>query len=179
MLRKISSFILRVFGWKITGYRPEMNKILYIGAPHTSGWDFILGLLVRSAWKLNINFVGKHNLFKPPFGFIFRALGGYPVDRSKRGNLTDQIAQIFKNVDQFAIMIAPEGTRKKVTSLKSGFYYIAKMAEVPIVMIAINGKDKEVNFSKPHFAHSTWEEEEAFVMDHYKGIEGINPEKGL
>ena len=179
MLGKISLFILRVFGWKITGHRPEMNKILYIGAPHTSWWDFVLGLLVRSAWKLNINFVGKHNLFKPPFGFIFRALGGYPVDRSKRGKLTDQIAQIFKNTDKFAIMIAPEGTRKKVASLKSGFYYIAKAAEVPIVMITINGKDKLVNFSESHFALPTWEEEEAFVLNHYKGVQGINPENGL
>lgn len=180
MAGKFSSFILRVFGWKIEGFRPhDIKKAIYIAAPHTSGWDFPLGLLVRSAWNLKINFVGKHSLFKPPWGFIFRALGGYPIDRSKRSNLTEQIVELFKDNERFAMAIAPEGTRQKVHTLKSGFYYIAKGAQVPIIMITINGAEKIVHFSEPRQPLNSWKEEEQYVLNYYKNVKGLKPENSI
>ena len=139
----ISKWILRLAGWKIEGKAPvDLKKYVLIAAPHTSWWDFPLGLLIRSASKLNINYLGKHTLFKPPFGFIFKWTGGFPINRSASHNMVKQIVRYYQEEESFAIVIAPEGTRKKVKKLKSGFYYIAKLAKVPIVMIIFDWENK-------------------------------------
>lgn len=180
MFSWLSRFILKIFGWKVSGPSPnEVPKSIFVAAPHTSNWDFVIGILVRSAWKLRVNFVGKQALFRRPFGFIFRKLGGHPVDRSKSSNLVEGIVRLFNENERFAMAIAPEGTRKKVSSLKSGFYYIADQADVPIILITINGAKKEVNFSPPRKVASTKEEELAFVWNYFKGIEGVRPGFGI
>ena len=106
-----------------------------IVVPHTSNWDFPVGVLARSALSLKISFIGKHTLFRPPHGWIFKALGGVAVDRRKNNKMVDQIAAIYRQREQFAVCLAPEGTRSKVSQLKSGFYYIALAAGVPIVLV--------------------------------------------
>ena len=116
-MKKIARFILyTLLGWKTVGNFPKhLNKYVIIAAPHTHWLDFPLGIAIKWAEGIPANYVGKASLFKPPFGFIFRWLGGAPVERTKSNNKVDSIVSIFKNRDKFILGMSPEGTRKKVT----------------------------------------------------------------
>ncbi len=178
---KFSSFIsrkiLKWWGWTIEGsYAHEIPKKVMIAVPHTSAWDLPLGVLTRSAIKADIQFVGKASLFKPPLGWIMRAIGGVPIDRSKRNNFVDSLVDIYNSRDKYNFMLAAEGTRKKVEKLKTGFYYVAKKANLPIQMIALNYKDKIVKFSKPFYTTDDFEKDMAFVESYFRGIIGKVPE---
>ena len=127
MFSQISKSILSLLGWKFIGdYPHDIDKKIIIVVPHTSNWDFPLGLLIRSALKAKIHFIGKASLFKPPHGIIFKALGGFPVKRGKNYNQVDQIVNYYNQREKFTLTIAPEGTRKKVDKLKTGFYHIVR-----------------------------------------------------
>ena len=134
-------------GWEIIGDVPRNEKkYIIIVAPHTSNVDFIIGVLVRGIVGFNSKYLGKKALFNPPYGWFFRMLGGYPVDRSKTNNLVDQVVDIYDNHEEFVIAIAPEGTRKKVGEWKTGFYFIADKAKIPIVRCVFDRKRKRVEF---------------------------------
>ena len=148
----LSKFIFtKLMGWKLVNDFPkDLKKYVVIAAPHTSWQDFPIGILARNTSGIKINFIGKDSLFKGPFGFIFRSLGGTPVDRSKSNNLVDAIVQVFNEKEEFRLALSPEGTRKKVEKWKTGFYYIAKGANVPIVMATLDFGKKQVKISKPY-----------------------------
>lgn len=112
----------------------DSSRYILIGAYHTSNWDFVIGYLVMTAIGLNLNFVGKHTLFRWPLGPFMRWLGGIPVNRSISSNFVDQVISNFRQYDELIVAIAPEGTRKKTEYWKSGFYHIAIGAGVPIVL---------------------------------------------
>jgi 1-acyl-sn-glycerol-3-phosphate acyltransferase len=134
MFRAFAMLVFRLLGWRLTDRRPvPMGSAIYLVVPHTSNWDFPLGLLVRSIARIQANYLAKQSLFRPPIGWLFRALGGYPVDRSKSTNLTDQVVHYFRTVPGFSVAITPEGTRKQVAHWKTGFWHIAKQAGVPLV----------------------------------------------
>lgn len=180
MAGSLSRFILKTLGWKITGRYPyELKKFIVAVVPHTSNIDFPLGLLVRSALETKIYFVGKKELFRPPFGAIFRALGGYPVDRTKRSNFVQAVADIFDEREEFALCFAPEGTRKRVDQLKSGFYYIAKLANVPIVLTKFDYEHKEVHFGEPFYPTDDAEADMQYIWNYFKGVRGKKPEYGI
>ena len=179
-MNRISAWILSILGWKIVGW--DMNalkKYVLIVIPHTSNWDFPLGLLIRSSIRLRIHFVGKSSLFRWPFGGLFRRMGGYPVDRSKSHNYVDAVASIFKEKEEFRLTIAPEGTRKKVDRLKSGFYYIAQKAGVPIILVAFDHKTKEIRVNPPIDSSISWDTLYQIMKDFYKDTEGRIPENGF
>ena len=114
----------------------DVKKYIIAVAPHTSNWDFPVGLAARSVLRIqSAQFLGKSQLFVPPFGWIFRMLGGHPVDRSSSHDMVEQVVKIFAKHENFILAMAPEGTRKKVTKLRTGFYFIAKGAQVPIVPV--------------------------------------------
>ncbi len=181
MFRKISAWLLHLWGWRVEGFNPrQLDKYIIIVIPHTSNWDFPLGLLVRHAWRLDeVKFLAKDSLFKPPFGWLFRWLGGYPVDRSRRNNYVDTVAGIFRRHDRFAITIAPEGTRSKVDRLRTGFYYIARKAKVPIIMVKFDFGKKVVSFSKPFWPTDDKDADFAAIRHFYKDARGKNPELGI
>lgn len=157
--KTLSRLILRFFGWHLTGgVPPDLDKYILAVIPHTSNWDFPLGLLVRSAMGLKAKFIGKSSLFKFPYGWLFRMLGGYPVDRSKSRNYVEAVVDIFNSKKKFAVAIAPEGTRGRVDRLKSGFYYIAKEANVPIIMVRFDYGKHRVDFSEPMPPDLSYEE---------------------
>ncbi len=158
------------------GTFPEVDKCVVIVIPHTHWLDFFLGLVVRKVVNKEINYIGKKSLFKPPFGWFFRWTGGAPVDRSKNSNTVDSVAQIFKEREVFRFALAPEGTRKKVDTLKTGFYHIAKKAEVPIVMVAFDFGKKEVKISKPFHPTDDMGQDFEKIYDFYKGVKGKIPE---
>lgn len=149
MLRWICAGIFKALGWKITGKLPDLKKFIIIVAPHTSSWDFPLGLLARGMIDRKIRYLGKKELFRPPFGWIFRALGGYPVDRQQSQSMVDQVADIFENQESFLLALAPEGTRSPVTKWRTGFYHMAVKAGVPIVMIGMDYSRREIKIMEP------------------------------
>ena len=115
MLRPLYLFLFNLFGWKINGSFPiELKKYIIAVAPHTSNWDFPVGLAARSILKIQkARFLGKSQLFKPAYGWFFRALGGYPVERSTSHDLVDQVVKIFNDHEEFILALAPEGTHEK------------------------------------------------------------------
>lgn len=143
-------------------------------APHTSNWDFMIALLSRSITRVDSKYMAKESLFRPPLGWLFKALGGYPVDRSKNTKLVDKVIEIFKKEDAFIVALAPEGTRKKVKEWKSGFYYIAHGAGVPIVMTAFDYGRKEFSIADPLYPSGNYENDMVIVRGFYADKKGKN-----
>lgn len=181
MLRPLYLLIFKLLGWKISGDIPrELKKYIIAVAPHTSNWDFPLGVMARSILRIkNARFLGKHSLFKPPFGWFFRALGGYPVDRSSSHDVVQQVVDIFSAHDDFILALAPEGTRKKVDKLRTGFYYIAKGAKIPIVPVGFDFATKQVVIGQPMMPTDDFNHDMDVLLQFYKRMKGKNPEYGL
>jgi 1-acyl-sn-glycerol-3-phosphate acyltransferase len=170
-----------MLGWKINGHLPStLKKYIVAVAPHTSNWDFVIGLAARSIIRMSkIKFLGKSQLFRSPYGWLFRALGGYPVERSARHDMVSQVAELFSAHDHFILAIAPEGTRKKVEKLRTGFYYIAKAACVPIIPVGFDFKKKEVIIGQPLYPGENMTEDLSKLHAFYASIVGKNPAYGL
>ena len=181
MLRPLYLFLFRLFGWRINGSFPsELKKYIIAVAPHTSNWDFPVGVAARSILRIqSARFLGKSQLFKPPYGWLFRALGGYPVERSTSHDLVDQVVKIFNNHEKFILALAPEGTRKKVKKFKTGFYYIAKKANVPIIPVGFDFGKKEVVLGQPLYPSDNIESDFEILYSFYRNITGRNPELGI
>jgi 1-acyl-sn-glycerol-3-phosphate acyltransferase len=180
MKKQIYKWIFfRLMGWKIVGgIDADIKKCVMMIMPHTSAHDFYLGIFTRGITGLEMNFVGKSELFRFPFGAYFKYMGGEPLDRSGGLNKVDSIAAIFKRKETFRLAVAPEGTRNKVEQLKTGFYYIAMKANVPIVPVAFDFGKKEVNLGKPLIPSGNIEADMVVLMKHYAGVEGKVPGKG-
>jgi 1-acyl-sn-glycerol-3-phosphate acyltransferase len=175
--RFLYKFFFTLFGWKINGKMPAEKKFIIIVAPHTSNWDFMIGLAVRSILKFKARYLAKKELFRFPFGTFFRALGGVPVDRSKNSNLVESVAELFRERDELIIAIAPEGTRKQVTKWKTGFYFIALEAHIPIVMASFDYKRKTVFINKPFYPTGNKEEDMKYIFDFYLDKRGKYPKE--
>ena len=175
------NLFLRLQGWKVVGEFPHyIQKAVVVMAPHTSSWDFVVGLAIRSRLKLyHFKFLGKNSLFKRPFGFFFRKMGGFPVDRSNKNNMVDQVVELFNKHERFILALSPEGSRKKVDRLKTGFYHIAQKANVPIIMTGFDFGKKEISFSKPFHPTNNMEVDLQNMLRFYSTIEGKNPEQGI
>ena len=177
----LSTAILRLLGWKVEGgIPPELKKYVVIAAPHTSAWDFPLGVFARGSIGEDIKYIGKKSLFKPPFGGLMRKLGGYPVDRGKSQNFVQSVIDIFDRHERFAIALAPEGTRNKVDKFRTGFYYIARGAGIPIIFFTFDYTRRVVTFDPEAFYPT--EDAEAdleYIWNYYKGVQGRNPESGI
>ncbi len=168
-----------MMGWKIVGaIDADIKKCVMMVMPHTSAHDFYLGIFTRGITELEMNWVGKKELFKFPFGFYFRYMGGEPLDRTGGLNKVDSIAAIFQRKEIFRLAVAPEGTRKKVSELKTGFYYIALKANVPIIPVTFNFGKKEVNLGILLMPSGNLESDMLILKKHYIGVEGKIPEKG-
>lgn len=180
MKQAIAKFILWITGWKITGEYPHhLKKFVLCAVPHTSNWDLALGILARNALDTDIKFVAKHTLFVPPFGTLFKWLGGFPVDRRKKGNFVDTMIDVFNSHDEFRFNVAAEGTRDKTEGFKSGFYYIALGANVPIVCSKLNYAKKELHFGNVFYPTGDKEKEIKELEDYFKGVHGKYPEKSF
>ncbi|EAR01877.1 1-acyl-sn-glycerol-3-phosphate acyltransferase [Maribacter sp. HTCC2170] len=179
-MHKLGKFIYyRLLGWKTVGEFPKLDKCVVAVVPHTSWVDFFLGLLIRSVINQDINFIGKKSLFTPPFGWFFRWMGGAPIDRSKSNDTVTAIANIFKEKKVFRLALSPEGTRKKVDKWKTGFYYIAKTANVPIVLVAFDYGNKQIKFSEPQIPSKNLNEDYKTYISFFQGVVGKIPEYGI
>lgn len=142
--RTLANLILHLRSWRVEVDPPAAPKYMLIGAPHTSNWDFFYFLLMVYASGLKLNFVGKDSLFRWPLGMLMRRLGGIPVNRRSNNNFVAQMVEVYKQRDQLVITIAPEGTRGKTDYWRTGFYYIALGAGVPIALGYIDYRHKVV-----------------------------------
>lgn len=150
-----------------------------IVAPHTSNWDFFVGLGARSILKLDTKYVAKKELFIFPFGWFFRKLGGYPVDRSKHTRFVEAVCDIYNSKERFGVAITPEGTRSYAPEWKTGFYYIANKLKIPVIMVAFNYEKKEVVLEEPFYITGDSEKDIAIMKNYYRNIPGKNPENGV
>lgn len=137
--------ILTLLGWRVTGAFPNEPKMVMIGAPHTTNWDFVVALAAAFSLRLGFSWVGKQVLFRAPFGWWFRWLGGIPVDRRASHGFVQQMVGEFERRPQFLLAIAPEGTRKAVERWKTGFYHIAVAARVPVLLVTFDYARKAVH----------------------------------
>jgi 1-acyl-sn-glycerol-3-phosphate acyltransferase len=176
-MRWLAKFIyFNLLGWKIVGNtnfsKDTIKKAIIIAAPHTSWHDFFIGLYLRKITGVKTNFIGKKELFKWPFNYYFKAIGGRPIDRTSGQNKVEAIAKLFENENEFRLTLAPEGTRKKVEQWRTGFYYIAKEANVPIIMFTLDFKNKQNKVSEPFYPTDNVEEDFKFMKSFFRGVEG-------
>ena len=179
--RFIWKMILKLKGWKTDIlFPPGLKKCIIIIAPHTCWQDLIIGLAYRSLFRLkHSKYLGKKELFDGPFGFIFRWTGGLPVDRFSKKNMVDQVVEIINKHEEMIIAISPEGTRKKVDRLKTGFYHIAKKAGIPIVMAGLDFTKKEVIIAEPFYTSDDEAKDFEHIIRFFAPIPGKHPELGL
>lgn len=168
-----------VLGWRLVGNttmsKDSIKKAVIIGAPHTSWHDFYIGVLMRRVIGIQSNFIAKKELFKWPFKYYFKALGGHPLDRRSGQNKVDAIAKLFENNDEFRLALSPEGTRKKVEEWKTGFYYIAKKAQVPIIMFTLDFEHKQNRISEPFYPTDDLIADFIFMRRFFEGVKGKIP----
>ena len=152
MIRVLSKFILnKIIGWRVIGYLPKNEKYIIAVVPHSSYFDLIIAVLIRTYSGLKIKFIGKKELFNPITSYLFKFLGGIPVDRTKKSNIVDEVVELFKLGKIKILAIAPEGTRKRVEKWKTGFYYIALKAKLPILMVSFDYIRKEVKINNKFY----------------------------
>jgi 1-acyl-sn-glycerol-3-phosphate acyltransferase len=159
-------------GWRLDGAMPDLKKFVIIVAPHTSNWDFPIGIAAKFALRLEVTFLGKDSLFRFPMGPLMRALGGMPVDRSTSHDLVSGIVAEFARREQLVLVIAPEGTRRKVERWKTGFYHIAHGAGVPIVPVALNWGSRSIRIGAPVHTTGSADGDIAALQNWFAGIRG-------
>lgn len=170
----VSWIAFKIAGWNTESRPPEDKKYVLIGAPHTSNWDFPLALGTAFLLRLDFYWLGKDSLFKGPLNPVMRWLSGMPINRSKANNVVQSTIDTFNRHDRFIIVIAPEGTRSKVTEWKKGFYHIAQGAGVPISLGFLDYDRKIVGFGPTFYPTGNAEKDIEEIQAFYKGINGIN-----
>ncbi len=167
----------KVFGWELQGRLPDTPQFLLIGAPHTSNWDLPFALAAAYSMRLSISWLGKDSLFRFPFSTFFTWLGGIPVDRSTPKGAVTSIVRRFEGGAPLAIVLSPPGTRSRRTHWRSGFYYIALQAQVPIVCGALDYQNRRVLIGETFVPTGDREADMARIRQFYSGIQGKYPER--
>ena len=173
ILRVISIIILKFIGWNAKGEETTIKKFVLIGAPHTSNWDFPLMLMVVLKLKLSVFWMGKHTLFPFPFAGLMKWLGGIPINRSASHNVVRETVKHYKENKELIVLIPPEGTRSKVSEWKTGFYHIANMANVPILLGYVDAKNKEAGFVDFFYPTGNLEKDMEQIQKFYAPLKGI------
>lgn len=177
MLQRLARAVLGLFRWRVEGEVPAHPKMVVIGAPHTSNWDFPLAMVGAPALGMRIRWLGKHTLFRKPFGWFFRMLGGIPVDRSRAAGVLDDVVAEFDAADRLVLVITPSGSRSVRDHWKSGFYRIATDAGVPIVMVGVDGENRRLVVAAKSLTPSgAVRADMDRVREFFTGFGGIKPE---
>lgn len=171
----IGKSVLNIFGWQTEGDLPNLPKFVVVGAPHTSNWDFVYAMAFIFATDLKMYWMGKHTLFKSPYGSLMRKLGGIAIDRRAPRGTVEQMVDIFNQQEQLILLIPPEGTRKKVESWKTGFYHIAQGANVPILLAYLDYRRKVVGFGPTLTPTGDMAADMAHIQSFYQDIPGKYP----
>ena len=179
ILPVISKIVLSCLGWKVKGRLPDVPKCVMIAAPHTSNWDFFYTILVALRIKAEIYLMGKKSLIEGPFGIIMKWLGILPIDRSKSNDIVELTIQQFNNNDKLIIIVPPSGTRNKVEYWKTGFYYIAHGAGVPIALGFIDYGKKTGGIGPLFYPTGDIDADMLEIRKFYTDIKGKYPRKQI
>lgn len=179
LLAGLSWLVLKIGRWRVVGEIPDVPKFIAIAAPHTSNWDFPVFMSLVGHWSLRVRFIGKHTLFKGPLGPLFYWLGGIPVDRDspEAKDVIDVAVDLFEQSEELILGLAPEGTRGAVTKWKSGFYRIAVTAGVPIALVYLDSRTREIGFGQLFEPTGDRKADMAAIQAFYAGKKGIKPVK--
>jgi len=170
--------ILKTLGWHTVYSVPaDVKKAVLIAAPHTSNWDFPICMAALQVMGVKYKFLAKKSLFDGAFGWLFYALGGVPVDRSKANSMVEAMAQVLKDADELIVLIPPEGTRSAVTEWKTGFYHVARLAGVPILPGYLDYKKKEAGIAVPFHLTGDFDTDLDLIKAFYRTISPKYPEK--
>jgi len=173
----LALFFLKILGWRREGPFPYGQKCVLIAAPHTSNWDLFYTLCLAFAFKVKPYWMGKDTLFRGPFGGVLKWLGGVAIDRSKSNNMVSQSIEAFKENDQLVLLVPPEGTRSKVRYWKTGFYYIAHGAGVPIVLGFVDYKRKVGGFGPTMTPAGDIDADMEIIRAFYATVGGKHPDQ--
>ena len=168
LLPSLGRAALGLFGWRIVGELPHQPKFIIVVAPHTSNWDFLVGVAAMFALDLRVHWFGKDTLFTPPIGLLMRALGGRPVRRDTPEGVVAEMAAIVNAEPHFVLALAPEGTRTRVKNWRTGFYRIAEATGAPIVPVWFDWGRREVGLGEPVFATGDLARDVAAIKSLYR-----------
>jgi 1-acyl-sn-glycerol-3-phosphate acyltransferase len=172
----IGKAFLRVAGWKTDGVRPAADRYVIIAAPHTSNWDMPFMLAIAFVYDIPVRWMGKHTLFKAPFGSFFKSLGGIPIVRHRPGGVVGQMVEHFENNESLALMVPAEGTRSHVEYWKSGFYHIARSADVPVILSYLDARKKVGGIGPAIELTGDFGADMDKIRKFYAGMQGFRPE---
>jgi 1-acyl-sn-glycerol-3-phosphate acyltransferase len=175
LTRGFGRFLMRVSGWSFEGSLPDVPKVVVSVAPHTSNWDFVVGVMALFALDVRISFLGKHTLFRGLFGRFMRAIGGIPVDRSQPHGVVGEIVTAFAASDRMLFAVAPEGTRQLNKGFKTGFLHIAHSANVPICLAYFDFSRRVVGFGEVIYASGDVAADLERIVAYYRPIRGRYP----
>jgi 1-acyl-sn-glycerol-3-phosphate acyltransferase len=164
--------VLDALGWNIDGAIPNIRKLVIIAAPHTSNWDFIVGVAAKLALGLDVKWLGKDTLFRGPLGYLMRRLGGRPVDRNASHDVVKDVVGEFERSDRLVLALAPEGTRRRVERWRTGFYHIAHAAGVPIVPVALNFGERAIQIGAPFTTTGDVDADIRALQQRFAGVRG-------
>jgi 1-acyl-sn-glycerol-3-phosphate acyltransferase len=176
MKKWLARLFLAITGWKKQGPDLDLKRAVVIAAPHTSNWDFPYMLAYAAVYDIDVRWMGKHSLFRWPMGWFMHAVGGMPIVRHRSGNVVAGLVQAFSENENLMLLVPTEGTRVRVDYWKSGFYYIAKDAGVPIVPSILDWKTKTGGFGAPLLPSDDITKDMDYFRDVYAGKEGRFPE---
>ncbi|WP_299076979.1 1-acyl-sn-glycerol-3-phosphate acyltransferase [uncultured Paraglaciecola sp.] len=173
----LGTSVLRMLGWRYSGAFPCCPKMILAIAPHTSNWDFVIGVGVAFNLRLKISFFGKHSIFIPPFDRLLRHFGGIPIERSSKHGVVDNMAKSMRDADSMILCLAPEGTRSPISPWKTGFLHIAHKANVPVFLVAFDYKKKLIEFGPMHNISDNTQHELNRIYRHFENVPGKYPDK--
>ncbi len=172
----IGKFLMKISGWKTKGQLPKDKRVVLVAGPHTSNWDFVLAMSLILSLDVRIHWVGKHSIFKKGFRRLLKKMGGIPVNRVNPEALKSEIYNVTERYKGFMIAISPEGTRKKVDRLKSGFLRIANETNSKIMMVGVDFSDKTVEFGDFFSPSGDVDKDLKFIKDYFGNFTGKRPE---
>ncbi len=176
LIEFLCRWTLKLIGWRAVGKVPEVPKYVMIGYPHTSNWDTLIGLILYTSMGVHVRWLGKHSLFKGPLGWLIRKSGGIPIRRDISQNFVEKMKEVFRKSDYLVLTLSPEGTRKKTEYWRTGFYYIALAANVPIALGYLDYSNKTGGFGPLIFPSGDIEADLEKIRPFYKDIRAKFPE---
>lgn len=175
--QKSARTILRLSGWRIEGEIPDLPKFVLVGAPHTSNWDYVMTLLVMGDLQADLHYVIKNSVIEGPFGGVITSLGGISVDRVATEGFVGKMVELFDSNDQFVLAIMPTGTRSAHKEWRSGFYYIALQAGVPVCLVTFDYGNKVMRLGPTIELTGDYEADLAHIQSFYEGVQGKHPQR--
>jgi 1-acyl-sn-glycerol-3-phosphate acyltransferase len=173
--RRFARLVLRLFGWRVVGQFPRYPKMMVVFAPHTSNWDFVLGLPAAAALGARVSWVGKHTMFRWPFGGPMRRLGGIPLNRDRTEGAVRDLVETFSRAQALILVMAPEGTRSCAPYWRSGFYHVALAAGVPLVLTFVDRPTRRIGVGPTVVLSGDIHRDMEALRGFYSTVQGIRP----